>query len=144
VTNQIHHLNLQTFLFFHIIATSLYTLLPAFLENPPSVKFCSSHPKTLKHCFLNCLPCLKTLSTQLMLHKSENMVVGECQIRTIGGVWKNISTYKLETPSSDFGILYFPSWQTNLHFCLLNSGLLVVSWCELNSGLCRTPCRELA
>jgi hypothetical protein len=43
----------------------------------------------------------------------------------------SFTTYNLETLSSDFGILYYPSWQTNLHFCLPNS------------GLCRTPCREL-
>jgi hypothetical protein len=69
-------------LFFHIITTSLFTFLPAFweFENYPSVKFRSSHSKTLTNWFLNCLPCLKTLSTQLMLHKSEKMVVGGCQM----------------------------------------------------------------
>jgi hypothetical protein len=44
----------------------------------------------------------------------------------------NFTTHKLKTLSSDLGILYFPSWQTNIHFRLLNSGLLVVSWRELN------------
>jgi hypothetical protein len=34
-----------------------------------------------------------------------------------------------------FSILYCPSWQSNLHFCLLTSGFLVVSWRELNFGL---------
>ena len=78
-------------LFFHVIATSLYTFLPAFweFENSPSVKFRSSHPKTLTHCFLDYLRCLITMSAQLILHKSEKMVVGGCQIRAIGGVWKN-------------------------------------------------------
>ena len=90
MTNQVHRLS-DLSLFFHIIATSLYTFLPAFweFENSPSVKFRSSHPKTLMHCFPNCLRCLITLSAQLILHKSEKMVVGGCQIRTIGGVWKN-------------------------------------------------------
>ena len=58
-------------------------------ESSPSVKFHSSHPMTLTHCFLNCLRCLITLSAQLILHKSEKMVVGGCQIRAIGVVWKN-------------------------------------------------------
>jgi hypothetical protein len=73
----------------YIIATSLYTFLPPFwaFENTPSVKFRSSHPKTLTHCFLNCLRCLIT-SAQLILHKSEKMVVGGCQIRAIGGCWR--------------------------------------------------------
>jgi len=77
--------------FFHIIATSLYTFLPAFwkFENSPAVELRSSQPKTLTHCFLNCLRCLITLSTQLMLHKSGKMVIGGCQIRAMGGVWKN-------------------------------------------------------
>jgi hypothetical protein len=42
----------------------------------------------------------------------------------------NFTTHKLKTLSSDIGILYCPSWQPNLRFYLLNS------------GLCRTP-REL-
>jgi len=69
----------------------LYTFLPAFwkFENAPAVELRSSHPKTLTHCFLYCLRCLITLPTQLMLHKSEKIVVGGCQIRAIGGVWKN-------------------------------------------------------
>ena len=69
----------------------MYTFLPAFweFENSSSVKFHSSHPKTLTHCFLNCLHCLITLSTPLILHKSEKMVVRGCQIRAVGGVWKN-------------------------------------------------------
>ena len=48
---------------FHIIATSLYTFLPAFwkFEYSPAVELLSSHPKTLTHCFLNCplFPILK-------------------------------------------------------------------------------------
>jgi hypothetical protein len=44
----------------------------------------------------------------------------------------NFKTHKLNILSSDFGILYCPTWQTDIHFCLLNSGLLVVSWRELN------------
>ena len=76
---------LSTDLIFHAIAT-LYTFLRAFweFENSPSLKFRSSRPKTLTHCFRNCLPCLIT-STQLILHNSEKMVVGGCQIRVIGG-----------------------------------------------------------
>ena len=78
-------------LFFHIIATSLYTFPPVLwgFGNSPSVKFHSSHPKTLTHCFLNCLCCLIMLSVQLILLKSEKMVFVGCQIRAIGGVWKN-------------------------------------------------------
>ena len=57
-------------LFFHIIATSFYTFLPAFwkLEKSPAVELRSSHPKTLTHCFLNCLhfPIFK------MFHPSSN------------------------------------------------------------------------
>ena len=69
----------------------MYTFLPMFwkFENAHAVELGSSHLKTLTHCFLNCLRCLITLSTQLMLHKSEKMVVGGCQNRAIGGVWKN-------------------------------------------------------
>ena len=35
----------------------MYTFLPAFwkFENSPAVELLSSHPKTLTHCFLNCL-----------------------------------------------------------------------------------------
>ena len=57
-------------LFFHTIATSLYTCLPAFwkFEISPAVELRSSHPKTLTHCFLNCLrfPIFK------MFHPSSN------------------------------------------------------------------------
>ena len=68
---------------------------PSVLEvwKSPAVELRSSHPKTLTHCFLNCLRCLITLSTQLILHKSEKMIVGECHIRSIGGVWKNFSPH---------------------------------------------------
>ena len=93
LTNQIHHLNVQTFcLFFHIITTSLYTFLPAFreFEYSPYVKFRSNHSKTLTHCLLNCFRCLITLSAQLILHKYEKMVVGGRQIRVIGGGWKKL------------------------------------------------------
>ena len=59
-----------TSLFFHIIATSLYTFLPPFwkFENSPAVELCSSHLKTLMHCFLNSLhfPVFK------MFHPSSN------------------------------------------------------------------------
>ena len=45
---------------------------PSVLEvwNAPAVELHSSHPKTLTHCFLNCLRCLITLSTQLILQSS--------------------------------------------------------------------------
>ena len=48
----------------------MYIFLPAFwkFENSPAVQFRSSHPKTLTHCFLNCLrfPIFK------MFHPSSN------------------------------------------------------------------------
>jgi hypothetical protein len=137
-------------LFFHIIATSLYTFLPAFWEfkNSPSIKFRSSHPKTLTRCFLNCLLSLKTLSTQLILRKSENMVVGGCQIRAIGGVWKNLpphlcNCFRCEASGMGASVVmqyhdvfnsYFPLYPTNFYQfrkrggvrCLYVSGCVVV------------------
>jgi len=73
----------------------LYTFLPSFwkFDNSPAVENRSNYLKTLTHCFLNCFRFLITLSTQLILHKSEKMVVAGCQIRAIGGVWKDFSPH---------------------------------------------------
>jgi hypothetical protein len=43
----------------------------------------------------------------------------------------NFTTHKPKTLPSEFCIRYCPSWQTNLHFCLLGS--------MLNSGLRNSP-----
>ena len=59
-----------TFFIFPFHSTSLYTFLPAFwkFEYSPVVELRFSHPKSLTHCFLNCLrfPSFK------MFHPSSN------------------------------------------------------------------------
>ena len=111
---------------FNIVSISLHTFCPAFykLENSLMIEVRSSCPKTLTHCFPNILQCLEAVTSKLLLHRTEKMIVGGCQIGTVGRMWKNF-------PSKCPDILHSGTSNMRMRFqgvcCAMHDGASQVS-----------------